>query len=618
MQTTLSLRRLLRRKDARALLARLHVLLPGVAVRLVDADGELFVGNGVGNFAPAVPVFSLPLSVGEMKVGQLEAQGPGVPEQPMIRATLNFVQQVCNQLLVSRQESRSLADETLERYREINLLYNIGHSISGCLDPEAIPHLVLEEAARVIETDLGGVLLLDEEGALRPTANLGDSELADLLLESSQEGLARLFRYRESQIRTADQMQAPPPGLSSILCVPLKAQERMLGMVMLGRKEGREIFTAGDQKLLTALAGQAAIAMENARLFADVKEQRDAIAEMKSYMDNIFASIASGVITTDVADLVTILNRAAEQILEVDATDLMGQCYKDVLPALGGAIEPLVADVKRSDEAVFGYEMQPVLPQRGPVNLRLHLSPLKNNHRETTGIAIVVDDLTRQKQLEAQVRQVRQTFERYVSPQVVADLLSDPAKVKLGGERCEVSVLFADVRGFTSFSEYLEPEVAVEVLNEHLAVAASAVLAENGTLDKFMGDGMMAFFNAPLEQPDHALRALRAAWQMQRAIDAFHIDLPEERIMHFGIGVVTGSAVVGNVGSPELQNYTAIGSSINLAARLQTYAGPGQILLDSDAYRLVQNYVTVRELGEVSLKGYREPRMVFEILNVTT
>ncbi|MFP4346289.1 MAG: adenylate/guanylate cyclase domain-containing protein [Anaerolineales bacterium] len=612
-QTDLSIRRLLRRKDAKALLSLLSSLIPDIAVALVEPDGEPFLEEGRVGAPP--PEISLPMTITGQVVGHLVARGARV-EETQVQDTLALFQQCLNLLLICRQESRSLADETLERYREINLLYNIGENISACLDPDTIPSLVLEEAVRVIETDLGGVLLLDGQGGLRPRAGYGDPEAATSLWQENQTEVAALLRDGLPHILTHEQFVDSRGGTDSLLCAPLKTRERTLGLVVLGRGNGREIFTASDQKLLSALAGQAAIAIENAQLFADVKEQRDAIAEMKSYMDNIFASIASGVITTDITDLVTILNRAAEHILGVDADVTMGQPYKDALPGLGYEIEHLMDSVKRRDMAVFGYEMQPVLPNRGSVDLRLHLSPLKNNHKETTGIAIVVDDLTQQRRLEARMRQVRQTFERYVSPQVVEELLSDSANIQLGGVHRQITVLFADIRGFTAFTGSVGAEVAVGILNRHLALAAGAILGENGTLDKFIGDAVMAFFNAPLAQSDHTLRAVRAAWHMQRALRELHAETAAEHCLHFGIAIVRGMAVVGNVGSPDLQNYTAIGDSVNLASRLQALASPGVILLDADAHQEVREQVTVEALGAISIKGYSEPRQVFKLVGL--
>lgn len=612
-----TLRRLLNRRVATAALEGLSPLLPEVVLSLVDQDGRVVAEAGtISKEDETVQMRTFPLQVDGERIGMLVARGVGL-QQPAIQTALQSLHKSVTELLHRAEENRELAQETLERYREINLLYNIGETISASLDPDEIPRLVLDEAARIIRADCGMVLLVDQNGILGIRSGFGgEASLADL--ERVSRPILDLSSTADckSRILTVEPDLQPPSTIEHVLCAPLKTRERVLGVVLLGRVTGQPVFRAGDEKLLSALTGQTAVAVENARLFDDIRRQRDAIAEMKNYMDNIFASIASGVITTNVENLVTILNRAAERILGVNAHETMGRPYAEALPHIAAQIAPLVERVKRQDQIVVGHEMAPVLPSRGPVVLQVHLSPLKDNHEQTTGIAIVVDDLTERRRLEEQVRQVRGTFERYVPPQVVEQLLSDPARVQLGGVRQEVTILFADIRGFTAFSEKLDPELLVRVLNQHLTLAADAVLNEEGTLDKFIGDGVMAIFNAPLPQSDHTLRAVRAALAMQKSIAWLHANLPPAERLSFGIGIVTGPAIVGNVGSPILQNYTAIGDSVNLASRLQDHASPGQILLNPTAYERVQSVIIAREYGYVQVKGHSEMDLVYELVGL--
>lgn len=616
-QPPLTLRRLLNRRIATAALEGLAPLLPEVVLSLVDQDGRVVAEAGaISKEDETVQMRTFPLQAGGERVGMLVARGVGL-QRPALQTALQSLHKSVTELLHRAEENRELAQETLERYREINLLYNIGETISASLDPDEIPRLVLAEAARIIRADCGMVLLVDRSGVLGMRSGFGEEEhLADLERVSRPILILGPMEECKSRILTVEPNLQPPSTIEHVLCAPLKTRERVLGVVLLGRLVDQPVFRAGDEKLLNALTGQTAVAVENARLFADIRRQRDAIAEMKSYMDNIFASIASGVITTNVENLVTILNRAAERILGVNAQETMGRPYSEALPHIAAQIAPLVEQVKEQDRIVVGHEMSPVLPSRGPVVLQVHLSPLKDNHEQTTGIAIVVDDLTERRRLEEQVRQVRGTFERYVPPRVVEQLLSDPSRVQLGGVRQEVTILFADIRGFTAFSEKLDPEVLVRILNQHLTLAADAVLDEDGTLDKFIGDGVMAIFNAPLPQPDHTLRAVRAALAMQENIGWLHANLPPNERLSFGIGIVTGPAIVGNVGSPILQNYTCIGDSVNLASRLQDHASPGQILLNPTAYERVREAIVAREYGYIQVKGHSEMDLVYELVGL--
>ncbi|MEM7348757.1 MAG: response regulator, partial [Chloroflexota bacterium] len=212
-------------------------------------------------------------------------------------------------------------------------------------------------------------------------------------------------------------------------------------------------------------------------------------------------------------------------------------------------------------------------------------------HMVSDYAAIAIHNLQLVHQLhltkEREKQQIRTMFERYVAPTVVEEILTQPEKMELGGTRRAVTVLFADMRGFSSFSSGLSPEILIELLNKYMRMAADAVLTEGGTLDKFMGDGVMAFFNAPLTQTDHTLRAIRAAWRLCRAVEKLHAFLLPQEHLRFGVGVGVGETVVGNIGTPQMMNYTVIGDAVNKVKRLQENAAGGQILISQETYYLV-------------------------------
>jgi class 3 adenylate cyclase len=153
----------------------------------------------------------------------------------------------------------------------------------------------------------------------------------------------------------------------------------------------------------------------------------------------------------------------------------------------------------------------------------------------------------------------------------------------------------------------------VKVLNQYLALAAEAILAEEGTLDKFMGDGMMAFFNAPVAQPDHVLRAARAGLAIKQAIAQHNARAAGRPCLSFGIGIHLGQAVVGNIGTVERMDYTAVGDTVNLTKRLQENARGGQIIISQTAYNAIENSVTAEKLGLFNLKGRTKPVVGLEL-----
>jgi class 3 adenylate cyclase len=208
-------------------------------------------------------------------------------------------------------------------------------------------------------------------------------------------------------------------------------------------------------------------------------------------------------------------------------------------------------------------------------------------------------------------RRVNELFHRYLAPEVADVLIADPTRAELGGEEVEVTVLFADLTGFTSFSEQVRPDEAVAMLNAAFGAAVPVVLAEGGTIVQFAGDAMMAIFNAPIRQPDHALRAARAALQLQRSSAAVRSAPGTPR---FRVGLNTGRALVGNVGGAHLQTFTAIGDTTNLAARLQTFAPAGSVVVGERTFELLGDLADVRPLGQPELKGKSVPVRVYELI----
>jgi adenylate cyclase len=401
-------------------------------------------------------------------------------------------------------------------------------------------------------------------------------------------------------------------SLRSILCVPLQLKGEVTGVIYTDNKVHAGLFTEDTRDLLLAFANQAAVAIENARLFARVKASLDEISEMKNLQDNIFASIASGVITTDDMDRVTLINRRAQQILNHEGDEMVTHSLYDVLPPLDSRFDMMVEQVRRTDEPLTGIEFETELEQRGKLNLSMNFSPLKDAYAHTQGVAIVVDDLTEAKRREAQIAGVR----RYLPTEVV-DGIRSADELKLGGTRQVISILFADIRSFSTLSERLDPERLVEIINSYMTIASDAIHQQQGVIDKFMGDAVMALYNTPLRpQQDHALRAVRSAAMIISDMRAYHETVAKEDRWSFGIGVHTGEAVVGNVGSPDRLDYTAMGDSVNLAKRLQEVAKPLQILLSDDTYNLVKDHITANELDPVQVKGRTQYTKVYELTDV--
>ncbi len=518
----------------------------------------------------------------------------------------------------STQLAQELQDQQRER-SELAALFHVTQLVNSSLDLDQVLNQVMDQIIQLTKAERGYLMLINDQGELEfRTARNVDRETIEgssfdisrtIVQRVAEQGTPVVTTNAQEDPRFSAQESVVSYNLRSILCVPLRVKGKVTGVIYADNRIKSGLFGDRHRDLLTAFANQAAIAIENARLFANV-------VNAKNLMDNIFASITSGVITTDIQDQITLFNRAAESILGLPASQASGAPYGEALLPLCDQLSPLVQAVKTRDEPVTGWEIESELPQRGTVNLSMSLSPLKDSQQTTTGVAIVLDDLTERRQLEARTRYIRDVLLSYLAPQVAEQLLADPDKLRLGGERRTVTTFFADIRGFTTFSEHLDPERLMDVLNRYLSLGAEAVFLHEGTLDKFQGDMVMAFFNAPVDQQDHALRAVRAALAMRADIQAYHQQVEPAYRLSFGIGINTGEAVVGNVGTARIKNYTIIGDSVNLAKRLQDNAAPNQILLGSATYELVKDYVVARELEPVRVKGRESVERIFELIDI--
>lgn len=216
-------------------------------------------------------------------------------------------------------------------------------------------------------------------------------------------------------------------------------------------------------------------------------------------------------------------------------------------------------------------------------------------------------------------RRVVDVFKQYVAPQVVDKISKDKDfELVLGGENRHIAVLFVDIRGFTTMSESLAPEEVVEILNEYLGLTTQAIFDNGGTLDKFVGDATMAVFNAPFDLDDYIFRAVATAWDMQAGAERIAEKFRKRygKTVSFGIGVNCGNAVVGNIGCDFRMDYTAIGDTVNTAARLESNARPGQILISAEVYEAVKDRVDVTPIGEIPLKGKSNGVFVYQVNSV--
>ena len=540
----------------------------------------------------------------------------------------------------SEREALANSISNLQQERqEFETLYGIAHTLNSTLDFDEVLKLVMDRVITFVKAERGFLMLVDPATG-EPEFRIARDKMAQTIPESafatariSRNTVKNVIRTRKpvltddalSDVGFKAHESIMAYGIRSIMCAPLVVRNNCIGAVYVDSQFTARLFHPRHLELLLAFCSQAAIAIDNARLFADLNKAIQQVREDKQYMDNIFGSIANGVVTTDSNGIIATFNAAASIILNLQPQNVLGKHYNQ-------AFQSLPADVciiNMLENALTQHEhgtlvdraVECNIPGREHdeiVSLHYYVSSLRNVQGEHIGMALVIDDQTALKRSEKRAMQVRRIFERYVHPSVVEQLIRNPLALNLGGETKEISVVFADIRGYTRLSESMPPEEVMNLINRYLKFMCDAIWEEEGTLTAFQGDALMAIFNAPLQQDDHALRAVRAAWKMRMAVMDYQQSQPQETQVSFGIGVNTGLATVGNVGAQErLQNYTAIGDAVNVASRLQNNVTDNKILLNDTTYRYVKSHVKTGLDFALRVKNKSAPLTVRYLLGLS-
>lgn len=529
---------------------------------------------------------------------------------------------------VERLEGRITEDTTtLDLLRA---LAGAAEQINSSLDPDEVLNQAMERVITLTGAERGYIILSnanpfelswDVRVAHGPDQDLsqgpefkGSRTIVREVLESGQ---SVMTNNAGADPRFADNNTVAAQNLRSIMCVPLKHKADVIGAVYVDNRLRAGLFTPESESLLSAFAHQAAIAIGNARLFARVQENLDTIAELKELMDNIFASIGGGVITTDVDEMITICNPAAERIFGCKEDEVRGKPLASLIPEANSDILTHLHEVHESrDNQIVDAEIDS--PSLGHLSVNVKISPIKDSDADMQGVALVLNDLTKQRENEEMLR----SFRRYLPPNLV-DNIHTIAGIALGGERHETTCIYVDVRPLSSFPADLRPEQIMERLNVYLSAATVCIHETGGLIDKYMGQEIMGLFNSQLNLlEDHAARAVKAALDIRKAFVALYKEQGIDPDPHYyRIGMHTGIATLGNVGSEIRRDFTAIGDSINLSKRLEETATAGQILVSEDLRRHIEQHPGVLSLdtvrfeprGAVTVKGRKQPVDIYEV-----
>jgi PAS domain S-box-containing protein len=315
----------------------------------------------------------------------------------------------------------------------------------------------------------------------------------------------------------------------------------------------------------------------------------------------------SSVVLMDTEGRIRSLNRNAERLLSTSESDAVGKVYTDVFgPSLSSRVFALMLRGTKGDVR----KIEATLPDGRRATLRATAGPLRSARGTVDGIVFVADEDTSSPKMERLAEQqvrYRDALRRYLGDNVAEMVDARPSFVDVGGITQTVSVLHADVRGYTSMAEQMPPDRVVSLLLRYHGAAAKAIRSAGGTIDRFAGDAILALWNAPTPQEDHVRRALRGALAMRDAAALAGADLG------YGIGVHTGEAMVGNLGSDQYQNFTAIGDTVNVAARLQGQAMVGEVICSAAVLAAAGDGVRAVSLGALELRGRRAPVEAYRV-----
>lgn len=496
--------------------------------------------------------------------------------------------------------------------REEQRILAVSNELAGELHLDILIARIMRETTELLDAERSTLFLYDEKTD-ELYSIFAEGDLTHEIRLPADRGIAgAVFRSGRSENIFApysdprfDQEVDRRTGFRtrSILCHPIVDKRGgRIGVTQVLNKRGG-VFLPKDEARLQAFSAQIAVSIENAKLFDD-------ISNMKNYTESILKSTSNGIVTFDLENRITTANDAALALLR-ERTQLTGRMMRDVFVEDNRWIASRLERKDWSRETQLAADATIVIAGETTASVNLSAAPLIDAAEQRIGSMLVMEDITSEKR-------VRSTMARYMSKEVTDQLL-EAGESELVGKDQTVSILFADVRGFTTIAEAIGARETVTMLNGYFTEMVDVILAHGGILDKYIGDAMMALFGAPFAAPSDADNAVRTANQMMVALSAFNAARRNEgqKPLDIGIGVSTGNVIVGNIGSVKRMEYTVIGDSVNLASRLEgaNKAYGSKILFSEFTRQSLTVPLLSREIDLIRVKGKDFPVAVYEALD---
>jgi len=531
------------------------------------------------------------------------------------------------------QPATAPAEQARDAFDELSRASSL-LSVAG--DFSQIQSALVEQACDISRSDLAALYIYTDASdapgsALRLSYRRGPWQ-APGSLDRSSEAMAFIEECGEAVVLNERKDCAfsgllLDPAMNSGIAVPIFLPRYRAGILILNARSARH-YGRNRLNFLGSYCALAAGMLRSAKLFKELKERAAEIEALERYQESVFSSMTNLLVTTARDGSLRFFNDEAADAFGLNAGSIGKPAAALLKDRLDSSVILAMDKSLREGSTLLGVEGI-AAGERGDIDFSLNLSPVRGRRSDRSdGLVLTFTDQTRERELKDRVdvvveerRAIKDMFSRYLSVDVVQSLMDSPDTIKLGGDGKRATVFFADIRGYTTFSEGKTPEYILEVLNDYFSEAVEVVLHYRGFIDKFIGDCIMAAWGVPLtSEEEDARNAVACALDIQKLIENPKRSFfrGEAEHLRVGIGVNTGYLIAGNLGSSRRMNYSVIGDTVNIAARLEGVAKAGEVIITESTRALLGNAFKVEARDAVKVKGKAEPIQIYRALGQKT